>query len=161
VVRTTLDTDIVADLHLAQVPPFTQLLASRFYLDAESIRHAVRVRSSFNLIHLPTMFKVDVFVIKDRPFDRQQLARRRPWTADPDSGRVLYVASPEDILLAKMEWYRLGGDVSDRQWRDIIGVLSVQGDRLDRDYLRRWAGALGVLDLPERALAGPSAADSA
>ena len=105
------------------------------------------------MIHLATMFKVDVFVPKGRPFDRQQLARRQPWVADPDSGRMIYVATPEDTVLAKLAWYRLGDEISDRQWRDILGVLAVQGDRLDFAYMRQWAATLDVGDLLERALA--------
>ncbi len=152
VVRTTLDTDIVADLSLRQAKPFADLLAGVFYLDIDTLRHAIQQHSSFNVIHLATMFKVDIFIPKNRPFDRQQLARRQPWTADPDSGRVFYVASPEDTILAKLAWYRLGGEISDRQWRDILGVLVVQGERLDLSYMRQWAMSLGVSDLFERAL---------
>ena len=87
VVRTTLDTDIVADLSLRQAQPFADLLAGTFYLDIDTIRHAIRMRGTFNVIHLATMFKVDIFIPKGRPFDRQQLDRRQPWVADPDSGR--------------------------------------------------------------------------
>jgi hypothetical protein len=152
VVRTTLDTDIVADLRLRQGQPFAAVLSGTFYLELASIRHAIHTRSSFNVIHLATMFKVDIFIPKDRPFDRQQLARRQPWAAEPDSDRVIYVASPEDTILAKLEWYRLGDEISDRQWRDVLGVLAVQGNRLDLPYMRRWAASLGVDDLLERAL---------
>ena len=93
VVRTTLDTDIVADLTLQQAQPFAELLVG-FYLDLDAIRHAIRQQSAFNVIHLATMFKVDIFIPKNRPFDRQQLARRQPWTVDPDSGRVFYRSQP-------------------------------------------------------------------
>jgi hypothetical protein len=153
VVRTTLDTDIVADLNLQQVQRFADLLAGVFYFDIDAIRHAIRQRSSFNLIHLATMFKVDLFVAKDTPFDEQQLDRRQLWIADPDSGSTIYVATPEDTILAKLAWYRLGEEISDRQWRDILGVLAVQEDRLDLPYMHRWAASLGVSDLLERALA--------
>ena len=153
VVRTTLDTDIIADLNLQQVQRFADLLAGVFYFDIDAIRHAIRQRSSFNLIHLATMFKVDLFVAKDTLFDKQQLDRRQLWIADPDSGRTIYVATPEDTILAKLAWYRLGEEISDRQWRDILGVLAVQEDRLDLSYMQRWAASLSVSDLLERALA--------
>jgi hypothetical protein len=153
VVRTTLDTDIVADLNLEQARPFADLLTGAFYLDLDSIRHAIRQHSSFNVIHLATMFKVDLFIPKQRPFDRQQLERRQRWVVDPDSGRTIYVATPEDTVLAKLAWYRLGDEISDRHWRDILGVLAVQGEGLDLSYMRRWAASLGVSDLLERASA--------
>jgi hypothetical protein len=152
VVRTTLDTDIVADLRLERVQEFADLLVGAFYLDIGAIRQAIRQRGSFNLIHLDTMFKVDVFIAKDRPFDQQQLHRRQAWIADPGSGRTVYVATAEDTVLAKLAWYRLGHEASDRQWRDILGVLVVQGNRLDLSYMRRCAAPLGVSDLLERAL---------
>ena len=152
VVRTTLDADILADLSLPHAEPFAGLLAGAFYLDIDAIRHAIRQRSSFNLIHLATMFKVDIFVSKDRPFDWQQFDRRQPWIADPASGRTIYVATPEDTVLTKLAWYRMGGEVSDRQWRDILGVLAVQEDRLDLAYMQQWAETLSVSDLLERAL---------
>ena len=152
VVRTTLDTDIVADLNLQQAQQFADLLAGTFYLDIDTIRHAIRNRSSFNLIHLATMFKVDVFLPKGRPFDRQQFARRQAWAADPDADQLIYVTSPEDTILTKLEWFRLGGEVSDRQWRDVLGMLAVQGERLDLSYMHQWAASLGVSDLLKRAL---------
>ena len=122
-------------------------------MDAESIRDAVRHRSSFNVIHLETMFKVDVFVRKQRPFDQAQFERRVAQVVATDPERTAYVASPEDVVLAKLERFRLGGEVSDRQWRDVLGVLKVQGERLDLVYLRRWAAALKIADLLEQALA--------
>ncbi len=151
VVRTTLDTDIVADLSLPQAQSFADFLAGVFYLDIDTIRRAIQQRSSFNVIHLATMFKVDIFISKNRPFDRQQLGRRQAFIADPNSGRTIYVTTPEDTVLTKLAWYRLGGEVSDRQWRDILGVLAVQGDRLDLVYLRQWAEALDLSDLLQRA----------
>jgi hypothetical protein len=98
------------------------------------------------------MFKVDMFIPKDRPFDRQQLARREKQGIGTEPDQMAYVASAEDIILAKLEWYRLGGEVSERQWRDVQGILEVSGNRLDQDYLRRWAATLNVSDLLERAL---------
>ena len=153
VARATLDTDLVADLRLEHAEPLAQALRDAFYVDVEAIRDAIRRRSSFNVIHLETMFKVDVFARKWRPFDQAQFERRTAQVIATDPERTAYVASPEDTVLTKLEWYRIGGEVSDRQWQDVLGVLKVQGERLDLVYLRRWAAALEVADLLEQALA--------
>ncbi len=117
------------------------------------MRTAAVERRSFNLIHLATMFKIDVFVSKGRPFDRSAAERARRHVIDdetPDGG--FFVASAEDTVLAKLEGFRLGGETSERQWWDIVGVLRVGADA-DRAYMNRWSAALGVSDLLERALA--------
>ena len=150
VMRATMDADLVADLRPEHVDPLTQALGDAFYADAEMMHDAIRRRGSFNLIHMDTVFKVDVFVAKSRPFDRSQLARRQLHLLSEHPERRAYVTSAEDIILSKLEWYRMGGEVSDRQWSDVLGVLKVQGDRLDGHYLRRMAVGLGVTDLLER-----------
>lgn len=153
VARTTVDVDLVADLRPEHAERLAQALSDAFYVDTEAIQDAIRRRSSFNVIHLETMFKVDVFVCKQRPFDQAQFERRTTQVIATDPERTAYVASAEDTVLTKLEWYRMGGEVSERQWRDVLGVLKVQGERLDLAYLRRWAGALGIADLLEQALA--------
>jgi hypothetical protein len=116
------------------------------------IQEAIRRRGSFNLIHLETMFKVDIFIPKARPFDQQQLKRRKAEQIRPDSDEHIWVLTAEDVVLAKLDWFRLGGEVSERQWRDILGVLKTQQASIDVDYLRQWAQSLGITDLIERAL---------
>jgi len=150
--RSTLDTDLVADLRPEQVNQLVEMLQQEFYVDHGMIFDAIEHRSSFNVIHLDTTFKVDVFVAKPRRFDQMQLQRRRLEVVSTEPERRAYVATAEDIVLAKLEWYRQGGEVSDRQWRDILGVLKVQAGRLDSDYLQKWAAELNVADLLQRAL---------
>jgi len=151
VMRATMDVDLVADLQQEDVAPFVQALGEAFYADAQMAREAIAQHRSFNLIHLDTMFKVDVFVARPRDFDRAQLARRELYLLSEDPERRAYVASAEDTVLAKLEWYRMGGEVSNRQWRDALSVLKVQGQRLDRVYMRQMAVELGVRDLLESA----------
>ena len=147
-----MDVDLIAGLRLEHVESLVQMLGEAFYMDAGAIREAIRHRRSFNVIHLETMFKVDVFVRKQRPFDQAQFERRLLQTLTTDPERVVYVASAEDTILTKLEWYRMGGEISDRQWNDVLNVIKIQGEQLDRDYLRRWAAQLGIADLLERAL---------
>lgn len=149
--RATLDCDIVADLQERHVPLLVERLESEFYISVEVAADAVRRRSSFNLIHLRTSYKVDVFIPKQRAFDQTQLRRGKRWTLGADERRSAVFSSAEDTVLAKLEWYRLGGETSTRQWRDVQGILRVQGDRLDRSYMRDMAVHLGVEDLLERA----------
>lgn len=152
VMRATMDTDIVADLREEHAQPLGDALGGTFYADVEMIKDAIEHRGSFNLIHLDTMFKVDVFIPKQREFDQLQLQRRTTQVIAIDPQEVAFVASAEDTVLAKLEWYRMGGEVSDRQWRDILGILKVQAESLDLEYLRKWSGILGVVDLLETAL---------
>jgi len=152
VMRSTLDVDIVADMKLEHIPALVAALSKEFYADNEMMKDAIEHHSSFNLIHYETAFKVDIFIRKTRAFDGMQLERRRPSVIATDPEESVYVTSPEDTILAKLEWYRMGGEVSDRQWRDILGVLKTRAGDLDLEYLRKWAHDLKVIDLLERAL---------
>jgi len=149
--RTTIDADLVADLLPEQISPFVRALRDEFYVDPLAIVDAMQRRSSFNLIHRTSMFKVDIFLPKERPFERMQLERRAREVILGEPERTAWVTSAEDIVLAKLEWFRMGGEVSERQWRDVLGVMKTQGTWLDEAYLRRWAAELEVSDLLERA----------
>jgi len=152
VMRATMDADLVANLQAKHAIPFVRALGDSFYADLETIKQAINQRTSFNLIHLETMFKVDIFVAKNHPFDQAQLTRRQLHSLSETPEQYAYITSPEDIILAKLEWYHQGDEVSDRQWQDILGVFKVQTDRLDHDYLHRMAATLDVVDLLQRAL---------
>lgn len=150
--RASIDADVIAELGREQVTPLVARLAGAYYLDEERAREAVQTRRSFNLIHLGTMFKVDLFVARGRAFDEQALERARPQALDDAPGaRRFLVASPEDTILAKLEWFRAGGEVSERQWADVVGVLKTLQPDLDHRYLDHWAAVLGVSDLLEQA----------
>jgi hypothetical protein len=151
-VRTTQDADIVAEMRLEHLAPFVAALQNEFYVDDQMISRAIQRRSSFNIIHRETMFKVDVFVPSPRPFLQSQLARAQRHTFLFENEVSAKFASPEDTILSKLEWYRLGDEISERQWRDVLGVLKVRAGELDLDYLRKWAGELKVSALLERAL---------
>ena len=118
-----------------------------------AIRQAMHKRSSFNLINTSTGFKVDIFIRADDPFERMALARRKELEVEGSGGQKIFLLAPEDVILSKLRWYRIGGEVSEQQWKDLIGVVKTQRPRLDEGYLRQWAEYLRVADLFERALA--------
>lgn len=152
VVRLTQDADlVVVDLLEEHAHVMEEQLRERFYVDADMIRDAVRDRSSFNLIHLDTMFKVDIFVRELSRFVESVFQRRQALPLSPSGMCAAFFASPEDIVLLKLVWYREGGEVSERQWSDVLGVLKVHMGSLDFGYLQKWAHELNVADLLDRA----------
>lgn len=151
-VRTTQDSDIVAEMQMEHLQPFVLALQDEFYVDDEMMAESIQHHSSFNIIHRESMFKVDIFIPHPRPFLQSQLDRAQKQTFLFEKEISAKFSSPEDTILAKLEWYRLGGEVSERQWRDILGVLKTRAGGLDLDYLRKWANELKVSDLLERAL---------
>jgi hypothetical protein len=151
--RSTRDVDILAKIDLDQVDLIFERLAGHYYVDRLSIQSAVLNRSHFNAIHLDSMFKVDVFVPSDSDLlSKQQLNRHLPERLSPDSDAIVFMATAEDTVLAKLIWYRKGDQVSDRQWADVLGIIRLQGERLDRVYLRDWAAQLGLTELLNHAL---------
>jgi hypothetical protein len=150
--RQTLDADIVAALLARHVPLLAARLRGEFYVDEPMMLQAIENHASFNFIHLPTMVKIDVYVAWRSEFARSQFARRVRANLSTGTSLEVYLASPEDTVLAKLDWYRQGGCVSDRQWRDVLGVLKVQGTALNRAYLRDWAARLDVAELLRRAI---------
>lgn len=150
--RATQDIDIVAELSEDRVQPLVNALAEAFYVDAGAAREAVRDRTRFNAIHLETVFKVDMYLPPAGPEGRTSLERARRYVVSNDPERHLVVASAEDTVVHKLHWFRLGDEVSERQWKDALGILKVQGNHIDLTYLRRAAEAMGVVDLLDRAI---------
>lgn len=151
--RSTQDADLVAALRTDHIQPFIGRVDGSFYLSPERVEAAVRRRTSFNLIHLKTMIKVDLFVFSETPLARQEMARRQILPIPGETEVHLQVASPEDTILQKLLWYRKGGGVSERQWNDVRGVIKVQGRALDLGYLKEWAERSGIEDLLAQAFA--------
>jgi hypothetical protein len=154
--RATQDVDFVAEFGLSHAEAIATALAGEFYVDPGTIREAVRRGASFNVVHLASMFKADVFLFKEDAWFHEEMARARSELLESPEGPIaIRFASPEDTLLHKLVWYRLGNEISDRQWGDILGILKVQGKTLDQEYLDRWAPLLDVsaqLDRARRAL---------
>lgn len=140
---------MVVALLVRHVTPFARAMGRDYYVDADAMRLAVTSGESFNAVHFASAIKVDFFVAGADPFEAERLQRRQ--RIDTPNG-VLYVDTAEHTLLRKLEWYRRGGEVSERQWRDVQAIARIQGDRLDLEHLRRWATPLNVMDLLERVI---------
>ncbi len=149
--RSTLDADLAAELDEPTAMSLIAALQNDYYASEIAAREAVRNRSCFNLLHLATSFKIDIFVSRGREFDRSVQARAiTDVLGGSDDVIPVRVASAEDIILIKLEWYRLGDETSKRQWNDVKLVAKLQADRLDWTYLRHWAEELAVTDLLDR-----------
>lgn len=150
--RATLDLDLVADLKIEKVSVFLQAIQDNFYVSETAIIEAIQNQSSFNLIHFQTNEKIDIFIHKTQDLAKLEMQRRQQITVD-EKGQQFYLATAEDIILQKLIWYELSNRIGDRQWRDILGVLKVQGEQLDFDYLRQWANHEQLTDLLHEAIA--------
>jgi len=155
-VRTTQDSDLVAVLQEHHILPFIEALEGEFYVDGEMIKEAIRRQGSFNIIHRESMFKEDIFIPALRTLEQSQFDRADVQILSEKPQVKARIATAEDTLLAKLEWYLLGGEVSERQWRDVLGILKIQGDNLDLNYLGQYARELEIEELLEKALSEAS-----
>jgi hypothetical protein len=150
--RATQDVDIVADIQRTHIQTLVQMLENEYYIDADMIRDAIQHQSSFNVLHNETGVKVDVFVLKSNAIAQHELQRAREGVIEPGT-RSFYFASPEDVILNKLSWWKMGGGTSTRQWDDLVEVIKHQARTLDIKYLRQCAPLVGVTDSLEQAFA--------
>ena len=152
IARATQGIDLVVELPANRVRDLYQAVSPHFYAGEETMLDAIRTGLSFNLIHLDSGFKFDLFVAARHPLGRDQLRRRGRVSTALLGGDPLGVniVSAEDIVLAKLLWYRAGGEVSERQWNDLVSLVEVQRNKTDSAYLETQAAQLGMADLLTR-----------
>ena len=148
--RSTMDVDLVCEFAADQIDAFVACFDTDYYVSESAIREAVRRKSCFNLIHLPTSFKVDVFVSRRRPFDIESMRRATPECLGRDRTVDVPIATAEDAIISKLEWYRKTNETSDRQWDDVSRLITLLGTTADLAYLRSAAESVGVSDLLDR-----------
>lgn len=149
--RFTEDADLVVKMNRSQIDGFVQAFSGEFYVDRSQIEQAFAHETSFNIIHLQSTFKVDLFVLLRDSFHAEEFGRRTMQRLDEQTGFAAYVQTSEDTLLSKLNWYRQGGEISENQWQDVVSILKYQAGRLDIVYLEKWALELGISDLLKRA----------
>lgn len=147
----TNDLDFVIEADEAQVETLVAALGPDFDADLDALRREARRRGSWNIFYLPDFTKLDLFFLRQAPYDQAEFGRRQRIVVA--EGPALWVKSPEDSILRKLLWYRAGGETSERQWRDVVMVLRVQAGRLDTAYLDHWSARLMITDLLTRARA--------
>ena len=150
-VRFTQDADITVEPFAPLTDKLFAALHKDFYISKEAMYEALHNRSSFNVIHFATAFKIDIFVSPETEFHKQMFSRGRKICLS-DIAKPISFVSPEDIILLKLDWYKKSGCISERQWADIKGVLAAQADSLDYEYLRKWSEKLGTGELLLRAI---------
>lgn len=150
-VRATQDIDLVASVQTEKVSQLVQVLIPRFYVSEDAVLDAISNKQSFNLIDNESLGKIDIFILKDELFNQTEFGRRAPVVVRPPD-QTLFLATAEDMILQKLSWYHQGGQVSSQQWRDVLGVIKLQGEQLDFDYLTKWAQELKLTYLLSQAL---------
>lgn len=143
--RATMDVDMIAGLNLSHVDRMVKLLDEEYYVDREMIRDAIQHKSTFNVIHHNTSYKIDFFISKTTEYQQSIFERiTRKKLVDKDDVIEVFICAPEDIILTKLIWYMERGGTSEKQWTDILGVLKIQKNNLDINYLLDWAEKLTI-----------------
>jgi hypothetical protein len=148
--RFTQDADITVEPFGPISDGLFDALKNEFYISKDAMHQALLNRTSFNVIHLASAFKIDIFIRKENEYQRQIFSHRRKLRLG-DIVKEQSFVSPEDVILLKLDWYRQSGCSSERQWADVLGVLSVQKNSLDFDYIKIWAVKLGLNELFQKA----------
>lgn len=148
--RATNDIDFVIALPIGRTNALRDALGSDFEVDTDMLRDALLHARSANAFYLPVVTKIDFFGRGYEPFDESEFSRRRPVVVRT-SGETIVVKSAEDTVLRKLLWFRDGGEVSEKQWRDIVSVLRISGAAMDDAYLTSWASRLELDVLLQRA----------
>ena len=151
-VRFTQDTDITVVDFSDKAEQLYNVLEKSFYVSKDAMYQAISNRGSFNIIHLKSAFKIDIFISKDDEFHKQLFLRRKKVKLDESIEQLFDIVSAEDIILLKLQWYQSAGCVSERQWSDVLGVLAVQSQMLDMKYLISFSGKLGLSDILQKAI---------
>jgi hypothetical protein len=151
--RSTMEVDFVVHLDGSKVTSLAAALRANFLVQEETMREAATSAGIFNVVHMPKYVKVDVHVVPRRGLELHEIERARWSRLSKDSTEEIRVVTAEDIVLQKLRWFDKGGRVSDRQWRDVLGVLKVWRGGLDLGYLKRWSAETNTSDLLVRALA--------
>lgn len=149
-VRSTMDVDLLCELQEDQIADFLTCFDQDFYVSESAVRDAVLRNLCFNLIHLPTSFKVDVFISPGRDFDQTRIRRATMEKLGEDPSVMVPMTTAEDSIISKLEWYRKSDETSERQWDDVSRLMQLLGSSADLDYLRKAAEATGVEDLLDR-----------
>ena len=145
------DIDFRADIQLEHVCPLIDYLQAAYTINVQALCDAIAQRSAFSLLHLSSLVKVDVMLPRGTPFD-SLVSQRVQQRSLIEEYQPLWIASPEDVVLLGLEWYRECGATADDQWNDLLGVVKVQAPTLDLTYLRHVAPTLNVSGLLEQAL---------
>jgi hypothetical protein len=161
--RHTQDADVSVQPFPGREAEVLRALESEYYVSLPAMKSANEKRRTFNVLRNATTFKIDIFVQGGRPFDQSAFSRKQLLPPATAGDVAVYVHSPEDVVLQKLAWYRLGNEASENQWKDVLGILRSQRGKLDEPYVQKWAEELNVADLWRRAqeqLAPPSAENS-